>query len=189
MMNLFKKNNGAYNIHHPNFSAMVEKAFVSQGVQYYRFKEDTKMPYSRYQILQSFLLGYELRMDYNLFKAFLEDIEKNLNGSRGLVDISKAFTTIQKMKARAELAFDPQQAYNIASIMYFTDEEDLYKYDTKLNQDKINRWKGANLIDFFYMRPMSELLGLSNFSQPDLTAYIKEVEELLKDLTCDTQPV
>ena len=189
MWNPFKRSSGAYNLHHPNFAAMVEKAFVSKGVQYYRFKEDTKMPYSRYQVLQSFLLGYELRMDHALFKAFLEEIEKNLNGTRGQIDLSKTFVTIEKMKARASLAFDPQQAYNIASVIYFEEGEDLYKYDGTLNAAKIKRWTGACLIDFFYMRPMSELLGLSNFSQPDLTSYMKEAAELLNDLTCDTPPV
>jgi hypothetical protein len=188
MINPFKRKPKGFNIHHPDFINRIEKAFKSKGVQYYRFKEDTKMPYGRYQVLQSFLLGYELRMDYALFKAFLEEIEKNLNGTRGQIDISKAFVTLEKMKARAALAFDPTQAYSVASVIYFQEDEDLYHYDNAINQDKIARWKGANLIDFFYMKPIAELLGLSNFSQPDLIAYIKEVDSLLSDLTLDTQP-
>jgi len=185
----FKTKPQGYNVHHPDFANKVEKAFVDGGIQYYKFKEDTKMPYGRYQVLQSFLLGYELRMDYTLFLAFLTEIEKNLNGTRGQIDLSKTFVTIEKMKARAALAFEPKQAYNLASVIYFEANEDLYQYEGPLNEAKIKRWMEAGLIDFFYMKPLSELIGLSNFSQPDLISYMKEVNELLNDLTCDTQPV
>lgn len=176
-----------YNVHHPNFMNQVEPAFQIKGVQYYRFKQETKIPYGRYQVLQSFLLSYDLRMDYTLFKAYLEQIESVLNGAKGSINLAKAFELIEKMKARAALAFDPAQAYNIASVVYFDQNEDLYKYDSIHNQNKIAAWKEAGQLDFFYTRPISELLGLSNFSESALTEYIKEASDLIRDLSFDTQ--
>lgn len=184
-----KKDYKAYNIHHPEFSGMIEVAFTTKGRTFYRFKDDMRMPFSRYQVMQTFFVGYELRMDYNLFKAFLEEIEKDLNGTRGNVNIGRAMITIEKMKARAELAFDPEQAYNIASVVYFDDTEDLFKYDAEHNKKKIQSWKEAKMIDFFYTKPLSELLNLSSFSKTDLQNYLEEVGQLLEDLTLDTQQV
>lgn len=184
---LFSKAKKGFTIHHPNFASQIEPAFKIKGKQYYRFKQDTKLPYSRYQVLQSFLLSYELKMDGELFKLYLDQIENALNGSKGAINLGKAFELIEKMKARAALAFDPSHAYNIASVVYFDDSEDLYKYDAGLNQEKIRTWREAGQLDFFYTRPISELLGLNNFSEKDLADYIREANALIEDLTLDTQ--
>lgn len=175
-----------HNIDHPDFQGKVEIAFESNKVDYYRFKQDTQIPYGRYQIIQSFLLEYDIRMTSKLFKDFIAAIETQLDGSRGNVNLSKCFELIQKMKARAELAFAPEQAYNLASIIYFDDTEDLYTYDKGHNDKKIAHWKEAGELSFFYMRPLAELLGLNSFSEEGLTNYISEATGILKNLTLDT---
>ena len=183
-----KQNNELHNIHHPVFSGQIEKAFKSKnGIQYYRFIKEIMMPYGRYQMVQTYFLEYDLRMDHKLFKQYIESIEKTLDGSAGQVNIGKAFELISKMKARAELAFAPDQAYNLASIVYFDETEDLYKYDLDYNRTKISRWKEAGDLAFFYTKPLDDLLGLKNFSEPDLAAYIKAADQILTDLTSDTQ--
>ena len=182
-----KQNNELHNIHHPVFSGQIEKAFKSNGIQYYRFAKEIMMPYGRYQMVQTYFLEYDLRMDHKLFKQYIDALEKYLDGSSGQVNLNKAFEIISKMKARAELAFAPDQAYNLASIIYFDDTEDLYKYDLAYNKGKIARWKEANDLSFFYTKPLDDLLGLKNFSEQDLAAYIKAADQILTDLTLDTQ--
>lgn len=183
-----KPNNDFYNLHHADFIGIVEPAFKGKdGIQYYRFMKEINLPYGRYQMVQTYYLQYDLRLDHKLFKQYIEAIEKSLDGSAGQVNIGKAFELISKMKARAELAFDPNQAYNLASIIYFDDTEDLYKYDLDYNRTKIARWKEANDLSFFYTKPLDDLLGLKHFSELDLAAYIKAADQILTDLTLDTQ--
>lgn len=175
-----------FNIDHPAFTGSVEEAFVKGGTRFYRFKSETMLPYGRYQLIQSFLLEYDIRMTYKLFKDFIAAIEGQMDGSRGNINIGKAFELIQKMKARAELAFSSEQAYRLASVIYFDDTEDLHSYDMEHNNKKIALWREAGDLSFFYMTPLDELLGLKNFSEQDLINFISRSEEILKDLTLDT---
>lgn len=180
-----KVNNEFYNCHHPTFSGQIEEAFKSGGVQYYRFIKEITMPYGRYQMVQTYFLEYDLRMDHKIFKQYIQLIKDHLNVGK----LDKIFEIISKMEARAELAFAPDQAYNLASIIYFDDTEDLYKYDMVHNKRKIELWKEAKDLDFFYMKPLDDLLGLKNFSQQDLADYIRVADQILTDLTSDTQLV
>lgn len=185
----FRKKNDFYNVRHPDFKMQVEEATKDDGtklkvngIQYYRFKPDHRIPYGRYTFMQAFLLQYDLRMDLNTFTAYLDSLEKHITGQRGELNVGKAYEIIQKMRARAALAFDPTQAYNLASVVYFDDQEVLYGYDMEYNKKKIALWREAGAIDFFYTRPLSELLGLNDFSEEGLTNYIQGSSEILNDL-------
>jgi len=183
-----KKNPEYHNIYHADFSGKIEDAFKSKaGIQYYRFKKEIEMPYGRYQMVQTYYLQYDLRLNHKMFKQFISGIKGWLDGSAGTVNIGKAFEVISKMEARAELAFSPDQAYNLASIVYFDDTEDLYKYDEVYNREKkIRLWKEDKDLGFFYTSPLDELLGLSGFSKQDLEDYIRTAEQILTDLTSGT---
>lgn len=182
---LFQKENTFFNVHHPDFQLKVEPAFKIKGIQYYRFRKDTAIPYGRYQFMQTFLLQYDLRMNYELFKGYLDQLEKNITGGQGTINLGKAYEIIVKMRGRSELAFDPAQAYNLASVVYFDDKEVLHTYDMDHNKKKIESWREVGAVDFFYTRPLDELLGLTNFSVSDLTNYIKVSSEIINDLTSD----
>lgn len=177
-----KVNNEFHNIHHPVFAGQIDTAFMSKhGVQYYRFAKEINMPYGRYQMVQTYFLEHELKLSFKLFKQYIQSIKDFVNVGK----LDKVMETILKMEARAELAFSPEQAYNLASIVYFDETEDLYKYDLTYNKKKIARWREDGDLGFFYTEPLSELLGLKNFSEQDLAVYIKEAEQILTDLTSD----
>lgn len=173
------------NVYHPDFRDKVEPAFTSRGVQYYRMKKGTQVPYGRYKRMQEFFLEYDLRMKKETFDAFVDDTLKHLSGGTGTVRIDKAVENLLKMKARAALAFAPDQAYNLATIEYFDDTENLYGYDEDHNRKKKKAWVEDKKIDFFYMRPLDELLGLSGYSEADLSAYIQASSEIIESLTSD----
>lgn len=173
------------NVYHPDFRDKVEKAFVSRGVQYYRMKKDTQIPYGRYKRMQEFMLEYDLRMKLETFIAYLADLKKNLFGAVGTVNLENAFKVISKMEARAHLAFSPQQAYNLATIVYFDDNENLYGYDEDHNKKKVKSWMEDKKVDFFYTRPLDELLNLSGYSEAALIDYIQVSGEIIESLTSD----
>jgi hypothetical protein len=187
-----KKNPKTFNIYHEDFADKVEPAldnegkhFEVDGVKYYRFKQETMMPYGRYKMLEMFIKQVDLRMTPQILSAFITKIEQNISGEKGQVNLTKVYEAIMAIKARLTLTFEIETVYSYASVVYFDDSENLYDYDKTINEKKISRWREANTIDFFYTRPMSELFGLSNTSKIDLVAYIKAINEAI-GLTSET---
>jgi hypothetical protein len=183
-----------YNVYHPDFAANVEKAtdekgkpFIVNGKQYYRFVKETNMKWGRYMYLQTFLHEQGLRLDTELLGGYMNLMEKALNGSinKG-IELGQCFKIIGQIRSRLELAFEAETTYRLASVIYFDDTEDLYGYDKSYNDKKIAAWKEAKCVDFFYTRPMSELLGLSDLSPQDLVTYMEDQKRLLDDLTIET---
>lgn len=184
-----------HNVYHPEFSENVEKAtddkgkpFIVNGKQYYRFAKDSNQKWGRYMYLQTFLHEQTLRMDTELLTGYMDLMEKALNGTlKKGIDLGVAFKIIGQIRSRLELAFENETTYRLASIIYFDDTEDLYGYDLAYNDKKIAAWKEAKCVDFFYTRPMSELLGLSDLSPQDLVTYMEDQKRLLKDQTLEMQ--
>lgn len=175
-----------HNVHHPDFQLNVEPAFKAAGKQYYRFRKETSIPWGRYMFLQTFLKEQELRMDLDTLHEYVRRMKLALNGSisKG-VDLITAIKTLTQMESRIELAFEVDTTYRLASVMYFDETEDLYTYDKPHNDKKIETWKESRVVDFFYTRPMAELIGLSSSSPEDLQTFIDGQMELLRILTAD----
>lgn len=198
MWNPFKKKKKSpktYNIYHEDFSDKVEpaldndgKQFEVDGIKYYRFKTDTYMPYGRYKMQTMFIKQVDLNMTPKILSGFIEKIEHNISGEKGQVNLTKVYEAIMAIKARLALTFEIETVYSYASVVYFDDSENLYEYDKKTNDAKIARWREANTIDFFYMRPTSELFGLKNISKTDLEDYIKIIREVTSQTSETTEP-
>lgn len=190
----FKRDKDKTNLYHPNFYEFIEKAENDErglnlkvnGVQYYRFKKEISMPWGRYMYLQTFLSEAALRMSTDLLKKYMENLTKILNGNKGVIELGKAFQIIGQIQSRCELAFETETTYRLASVLYFDDTEDLYSYDKAYNDLKIQSWKEAKTLDFFYMMPMTVYLNLSDLSPQDLQTFIERSGEILKGLIPET---
>lgn len=178
-----KQGEDFHNIYHPDFYEAVEPAFKADGKQYYRFRKETSIPWGRYMYLQTFLKEQELRMDLKTLHEYVHRIKLALTATNNKIDLNTVFRTLMQMESRIELAFEVDTTYRLASVMYFDDQEDLYTYDKSHNDKKVKTWKECRVVDFFYTRPMSEFLGLSNSSPEDLQRFIEDQTELLKILT------
>jgi hypothetical protein len=176
-----------FNIYHPDFSESIEPAFKANGKQFYRFIKDTSIPWGRYMYLQTFLYEQSLRMDLDTLRGYISNMKYAVNGTvaKG-IDLISVIRTLTQMESRTELGFETDTTFRLASVMYFDDQEDLYTYDKKHNDLKIAAWKEAKTLDFFYTRPMSELLGLSVLSPQDLQTFIEAQNKLLKELISET---
>jgi hypothetical protein len=182
---LFKKKatEPAYNIHHPDIATNIELAFECGGKKYYRCVKEFILPAGRYKFIDAFLYEVELRMNLKTLKAYIADLKKQLDGSKGQVDLSAAFRIIYAMETRTELGFEPQTVKRLASVVYFDATEDLRDYNAEYCNKKIKFWEDNNCYDFFLTRPISELCGLNGISQTSLQTYIAEATQILKDLT------
>ncbi len=190
-----KKSSKTFNIYHEDFADKVEPAldnegkhFEVDGIKYYRFKQDTFMPYGRYKMLSMFIKQVDLRMTPEIIKGFIEKIEANISGEKGQVNLTKVYEAIMAMKARLALTFEIETVYSYASVVYFDDSENLYDYDKKHNDEKVKRWREANTLDFFYTKPTGELFGLKSISKQDLETYIKVIREVTGQTSEITEP-
>ncbi len=179
----FKKNS----VTDPDFSNAIEPAFEFLGVKYYRFRKDADAPYGRYKWVATFLQEVELRMTLPTLNAYLDEIEKNISGGKGGINLTNVSVTIHKIRTRTSLAFDVETAKKLASVIYFDKDEDVTTYDRQKGRDKMEIWgKDLKVMDFFLTKPMSELLGLNDISPAALADYIDQQKQLIQDLTSET---
>lgn len=183
---LFKRRQDIKNVYHRDLEGKVEPAFRANGKQYYRFVKDVEMYWGRYMFLQTFLYEQNLRMDLKMLGAYMDKLIKVLNGTKGVIELGKAFQIIGQIQSRCELAFETETTYRLASVLYFDDTEDLWTYDKPYNDKKIISWKEARTVDFFYQQPMTEFLNLSNSLPADLQTFMERQKEILEGLTSGT---
>lgn len=182
-MNLFRKKEPEFNVHHPNIRDNVEFAFKAGGKKYYRFKEEVEIPAGRYTYVDAFLREHEMRMDVETLKGYIAAIRDEISGAKGDVNLTSATILLYKMEQRTNLAFTPDTVKRLASVVYFDANERLDGYDQEYGKKKIEAWEASGTLDFFFTTPMRELLGLQNTSPESLQNYLTEAHQILKDLT------
>lgn len=194
-MNIFKRKpkEPPFNIHHPDLRDKIEFAFecgpTLRKRKFYRMKADEnetnefRLPTGRYKWVDAFLAEVNLRMSASILTSYLDTLEKNLDGTRGVVNLGKAFQIIYAMRTRVNLGFDPSLVKRLASIVYFDETEDLSDYDKAYCDAKIKFWEKHDCYDFFLTRPIAELCNLNGSSVTALKTYIQTAEQLIKDLT------
>lgn len=169
---------------HPKVKPNTEFAFEIGKVKYYCFKQDTEMKYGRYIVLQAFLQEYHLRVDLPTLKANIAKIKGWLNPpitkDGGTLQLGKALELLEIMEQRANIAFEPDTVFRLASCLYFDDKEILSEYDKKHNEEKIAQWKKLGAVDFFFHKLFQDATRLTITSKTDLTNYLRLVPELLK---------
>jgi hypothetical protein len=175
------------NVYHEDFKDKCVLAFTLGGVDYYRFKDELDLPYGRYIYLSTFLQAVELRMDLPTLNKYIELLQGYLSGGKGKIDIGSAVMVLKQMETRASIVFDLTNAYNLASVVFFTDREPLNSYSIEMNKQKIAGWREVQAIDFFTLMPMRELLGLPNISTQDLLSYLNKTRPIADQLNSAIQ--
>lgn len=170
---VFFKKSEPFDIFHPDLADKVEVAFSTRNATYYRFKQDVEMPTGRFKWVNAFLYEVDLRMTVETAKGFLKELDDNLTGKRGNIDLIKCGMIVKKMISRLNMRFDVETVERLASVVYFTDEEILDTYSRRTGEEKIRDWQREGCIDFFWMRPVGELLKLQDTSMDSLQEYIK----------------
>lgn len=178
-------NDKVLNANHPKIRPTITFAFKAAGVKYYHFTKDSETRYGRYIVLQAFLQEYYLRVDLKTLQANIRQLQKWLNpeidkAGVGQLQLGKALELLSIMDQRANIAFEPETVYRLASCLFFDEHEILSAYDKVHNDKKITSWKEAGTVDFFFNELFKELTLLTVTSKEDLKAYLQKVPELLK---------
>lgn len=172
-----------FNVHHPDISDQVEIAFEVGLVKFYRMKTELRLPTGRYKYHYKYLQENSLRIDIPSLMAFIEEIKKCLTGKKNNIEIGEAIILLHKLESKISLPFDPELARKLASVSFFTEDEDLSTFDEAHGKWKIEHWREHNFHDFFLMMPVQELLNLRGISIESLEEYLTTADQLMKDLT------
>lgn len=191
MNNIFKKKPAkeAFTLNHPDLYGTTELAFKAGGKEFYRFKEEYKMPAGRYKYVYAYAAEAELKMTRETLGNYLTEIKAHISGGKGKIDLEMVWRLILNMETRLSLGFEPECIKRLASVTYFTEDEILTTYDQAEGQAKIDLWNKHNTLDFFLTKPMDELLGLRGTSQTSLVNYLTQAQLILQDLMILEQPL
>ncbi len=177
-----KKSKPEFNLNNPELADKIEHAFTVDGVKYYRFSDEFRMPTGRYKWVMNYLREVDLRMDLGMMKAYMSELLNCLNGKKGTIDILTAGRIIHSIQTRLELAFEPESVKRLASVTYFDDTEDLSDFDPRKAEQKIKTWEKHKFLDFFLTKPISVLLALNGISLASLEEYINQAQEIIKEI-------
>lgn len=178
-----------FTVYHPSLEGQTEVAFEVNLIKFYRFKEEYRHPTGRYKYVYKYIKEHELAMTRETLAEYVKHLKVCLNGgSKGQsINIGEAWRLLHNMDTRIALPFDPENIKRLASVVYFTDSEDLSTFDAEEGQRKIRIWEENNVHDFFLTRPIAELLHLNNSSIISLEEYLKTASGILKELTLEPQ--
>jgi hypothetical protein len=143
---------------------------IIDGVQYFEFVQVADMPETRrthYTYLrEEMMMGIDRPTQYKIIEQLKLAISKAEVGRANTIlfmweDMLKNITTVENL-------------YNLASLMYFDDKEDLANYDLDYAQQKIARFKKLPK-SFFFIRLLQEGLKISGESlQNDMEQLLRE---------------
>ncbi len=155
----------------------IEFAFSNGGVDYYCFKDVNKMPAKR--ALMSFTIYNEMDMRCNreYLISFKSSLDACINGKFLRTDVAQLSVHLGE---RLMLAVEPNLLLKLATVYYFTKDEDVSDYDFVLSAEKIKKWKEGDVNAFFLQQHIGKLINLSPTSQLDFQTYLAQVEEIEK---------
>lgn len=162
---------------HPEYKNLIEHAVTIKGVELYTFKNLEDMNVKRWQRLNEFLREVELRMTKKELNEYLEMVEIICNQPE--VKIVEIIKLTQAIRAATDLFLETETMYRLASIVYFTKDEDLTDYDFDWGEEKIRMFKTEPIGDFFLSNPMKKLLPQSDISASALRTFSKLTEAKL----------
>jgi hypothetical protein len=144
---------------------------IIDGKQYYEFVQVADMPETRrthYSYLrEEMIMGIDRELQMKIITQLKEALNKQEFGRASSVlymweDTLKNITTIESL-------------YNIASLMYFDEQEDVGTYDLDYAAMKIAKFKTVFDKGFFFARLLQESLKISGESlQQDMQQLLRE---------------
>ena len=158
-------------IEHP-----IKEAFISGGVQYYMFDDIFNAPFNRAMEAQTFYTELQMRVSRDYLLLHTQAVDAILSDSKG-INIGDIATMNSQLKERMEFIVDADLLYKLASVMYFDDSENPYRYDFAYGSKKIAKWKKDKEVkDFFLNTPIRDFIPFLDTLEKDLDTYLRTTE-------------
>lgn len=186
---LFSRRKDIRNIYHPEIWPHIVKSFIGPGIhgsktQYYTWKGDEllDMTIGRYHAADRHITEVAMKLNAEELDKYLDIIINHLEkpDKDGGIKVGLAISKLYELKERGKLLASKDTLLRLASVCYVDDTEMLDGYDYKHGNIKIKLWRENDFYDFFFIKPMSELYPLENFSKDTFLDYLKQADEEIR---------
>lgn len=158
----------------PETTEPIEKSFQIKGVGYYKYKDISKVKNQRALTVNDFYNELSMRATRDFLLKHCEASNKILNSTE--IDIFKLKTLVMQLEERLEMIYETDLIYKIASVVFFTKDENYLEYDDLLGREKIALFKQQDKEDpnmgFFFGTLFKSLIGSTDMSDKDLLIYM-----------------
>ena len=158
---------------------VIEPAFVSNGVQYYRIKDYFNTFSSRGLTALQVYEEWNMRLQKEHLKMFIERFDEIVNDPKQ-IKVSELWKIVAMLKERLDFVVPTTDLiYKFASVAFFDKNESAYSYDPEYAKEKIARWKEAGDVnDFFIVMQLKDILPLPTLSEQDLAICLSVVDQV-----------
>lgn len=158
---------------------VIEPAFISNGVQYYRIKDYFNTFSSRGLTALQVYEEWNMRLQKEHLKMFIERFDEIVNDPKQ-IKVSELWKIVSMLKERLDFVVPTTDLiYKFASVAFFDKNESPYSYDPEYAKEKIARWKEAGDVnDFFIVMQLKDILPLPTLSEQDLAICLSVVDQV-----------
>jgi hypothetical protein len=158
---------------------VIEPAFVSNGVQYYRIKDYFNTFSSRGLTALQVYEEWNMRLQKEHLKVFIDRFDEIVNDPKQ-IKVSELWKIVAMLKERLDFVVPTTELiYKFASVAFFDKNESPYSYDPEYAKEKIKRWKEAGDVnDFFIVMQLKDILPLPTLSEQDLAICLSVVDQV-----------
>ena len=158
----------------PDITDPIEKVFVIDGKNYYKYQDISKVKNRRIHVINDFYNELAMGATREFLLKHTQAIDTILTSST--IDIFKIKTLNMQFQERLDMIYVTDIIYKIASVIYFTKDEDYMDYDDLLGREKIALFKaqdkGDKKMSFFFGTLFQNIIGSVNISDKDLLTYM-----------------
>ena len=143
---------------------------TGKGLKFYKFDDTNDMPYGRASYTLDYFEESRQRVTRERLEAHLTAMENAINSTH--VQMTTIVKLVVQLRERLEMIFEPESLYKIASVIFFTEDENPNDYSFKKGQEKIKLFQKVGA-DFFLSIPIKNTLPIPDLSDSDFRAYLK----------------
>lgn len=163
-----------------NNPGKIEEAFIFKGQVFYQFKDHFSIPTVRALHALDLYDELEMRCTKDFLKAHVAAVLDILNPAPGQrLDLTRLGRLVKNLEERLAFLPIPEHVYKLASVVYFTSEEDPFSYDRIAAAKNIALWKqDPAILSFFLKMQVGDLLPLQNMDTQNLNIFSPLVERI-----------
>lgn len=166
----------------------VVEAFKYEGITYFRFDDQFKLPTGRGLCALTIYEEFNMRADREYLEAHIRATEIILNTNP--IKLTVLAQINSNLKERLNLALFPDHVYKLASVVFFDETESPYNYDYAYNKKKIEKWKASGgMLDFFLKTPLRDLIPSLKLPEQNAENFFQVASEIDELHRSDLQAV
>lgn len=161
----------------PNARDIIKYAFTLNGVDYFAFDDFNNVPCERGFHALNFYNELSMRCTREFLVAHTTAIDNILNDNNG-IKVTELVKLNTQLKERLEFIVEIEIAYKLCSVVFFTADENPYRFDYKYSLKKADEFRKSKLDDFFLQQPITTLLPSIDSSIQDLPTYLNTLTKI-----------